>query len=373
MNLSFLRFTVLLALVLAFPCLAQAVPNYTVLDLGTIGGSFSDARAINNSGSVVGYSTFIGSDYTNQRPFLYDGFTTTQAQALGGRSYAWGINDINMIVGSSEVNGDQHAYTNNNGVVTDIGTIGGKYSSAFAVSNSGHVVGYSTIDSNSVKYHAFEYSNGTMRDIGTLGGNYSDARGINEKGVIAGGSYLQNDTVWHAFLYDSTFIDIGTLGGRHSMAFDVNDKGQAVGYSEVDSSGNMHGFIYSDGLMKDVGSFGGYLNEAQAINNLSQVVGFEYTENGIIPYLYEDGIIFDINELVGDKGNFLHLNYAGGINDSGQIVGFGSTKDGLTHAFLASPVHESPTATPEPGTMLLMGVGAAGAAWMRRRKMKNVE
>lgn len=32
---------------------------------------------------------------------------------------------------------------------------------------------------------------------------------------------------------------------------------------------------------------------------------------------------------------------------------------------------ESPTATPEPSTMLLMGIGAAGAAFMRRRKMKS--
>lgn len=31
----------------------------------------------------------------------------------------------------------------------------------------------------------------------------------------------------------------------------------------------------------------------------------------------------------------------------------------------------TPTATPEPGTMLLMGIGAAGAAFMRRRKMKS--
>jgi hypothetical protein len=30
-----------------------------------------------------------------------------------------------------------------------------------------------------------------------------------------------------------------------------------------------------------------------------------------------------------------------------------------------------PTATPEPGTMLLMGLGMAGAAWMRSRKMRN--
>jgi len=32
-----------------------------------------------------------------------------------------------------------------------------------------------------------------------------------------------------------------------------------------------------------------------------------------------------------------------------------------------------PTATPEPGTMLLMGIGAAGVAFMRRRQKQMTQ
>jgi len=49
----------------------------------------------------------------------------------------------------------------------------------------------------------------------------------------------------------------------------------------------------------------------------------------------------------------------------------------LTFAFAVNCANDNiygdpgPTPTPEPASMLLMGVGAVGAAWMRRRKMKN--
>src|SRR5215470_7337625 len=36
---------------------AEAAEAYTVVDLGTLGGSFGEARGINSSGQVVGYST----------------------------------------------------------------------------------------------------------------------------------------------------------------------------------------------------------------------------------------------------------------------------------------------------------------------------
>jgi probable HAF family extracellular repeat protein len=82
-------------------------------DLGTLGGSFSNAYGINASGQVVGDAqTAGGADHA----FLYDG---TAMQDLNGQipsgsgwelSYAAAINDNGQIVGYGLINGQTHAF-----------------------------------------------------------------------------------------------------------------------------------------------------------------------------------------------------------------------------------------------------------------------
>lgn len=67
--------------------------------LPSLGGSFSQADAINNKGAIVGQSTnTAGALYATE----WNGGSATELQSLGGqRSYAYGINDAGVIVGSS--------------------------------------------------------------------------------------------------------------------------------------------------------------------------------------------------------------------------------------------------------------------------------
>ena len=68
-----------------------------------------------------------------------------------------------------------------------------------------------------------------MTDLGTLGGNYSLAHGINNSGQVVGESATANG-YYHAFLYSSgTMTDLGTLGGSRSGAWCINASGQVVG------------------------------------------------------------------------------------------------------------------------------------------------
>ena len=104
-NLSFWRSTAavipiltILAMVTTPAALAQVM--YSVTDLGTLGGSSSEATCINNSGQIAGDS------YTSNgvtHAFLYSGGNMTDLDLPGGTdSVAYGINNNGQVVGFCE-------------------------------------------------------------------------------------------------------------------------------------------------------------------------------------------------------------------------------------------------------------------------------
>jgi probable HAF family extracellular repeat protein len=65
------------------------------------------------------------------------------AHGSGGFSSASGINNSHQIAGSSDnATGYSHAVLRNNGAITDLGTLGGTQSAAYAVNNLGQVTGW---------------------------------------------------------------------------------------------------------------------------------------------------------------------------------------------------------------------------------------
>src|SRR4051812_351184 len=83
-------------------------------------------------------------------------------------------------------------------VLTNLGTLGGARSEAYALNAAGDVVGRA--DTIHGECHAFFWSNGKIRDLGTLGGKASDAYGINNRGQIVGMS-VDADEHHRAFLW----------------------------------------------------------------------------------------------------------------------------------------------------------------------------
>jgi probable HAF family extracellular repeat protein len=76
---------------------ALAIPTYSITDLGTLGGTSSEAYGINNGGQVVGLAEIAG-EYS--RAFLYSGGPLIDLGTLGGSaSSAYGINDGGQVVG----------------------------------------------------------------------------------------------------------------------------------------------------------------------------------------------------------------------------------------------------------------------------------
>ncbi len=204
--------------------------------------------------------------------------------------------------------------------VTDLGDLGGNISVANGINDSGQVVGWSYISTESYVRHAFLYDDGTMHDLGTLDGGDSVANAINNNGQVVG--FTSKNNYKDAFLYDGTTMNkLSTLfGASGSVARDINDSGQVVGYSGDFSSGRA--FFYDGTTMKNI--VGGWASRACSINNSGQIVGESQSSSfNIIHAFMCDGTT------VKDLGTLGVNSCAYDINNSGQVVG-----ESGGHAFL---------------------------------------
>jgi probable HAF family extracellular repeat protein len=158
--------------------------------------------------------------------------------------------------------------------------------------------------------------------LGSLGGTSpsgpetGEAFAINERGELAGYSISACDNTIHAFLYSNgRMIDLGTLGGSISAATAINESGQVVGWS-YNSNNESRAFLYSDGRMTHLGTLGGAYSTAKGINDTGQVVGYAGTSNNVShAFLYSNGSMVDLGTLGGPS------SLAHAINNSGQVVG----------------------------------------------------
>ena len=167
------------------------------------------------------------------------------------------------------------------GEIIDLGTLGtGMESAALYVKDGGEVVGFSTVDNSIDPFafvglgpfpsptHAFIWRDGVMQDLGTLGGPDSFAgAGCNNQriGVVAGTSFTSftpNPTTGvptaDPFLWrNGTMTDLGTLGGTFGGAQCANNQGQVTGTSNLVGDQISHPFFWERGVMTDIGPFGG--------------------------------------------------------------------------------------------------------------------
>ena len=125
------------------PTAAAVAQRFTIQDLGTLGGTFSQGNAINEAGEVAGVADLPSGEV---RAMLWRAGQGMQSLGtLGGDSRARGINDRSEVTGVSETaEGTENAFlwTESTGM-RSLGTLGGDNSAGNAINNRGEVVGFS--------------------------------------------------------------------------------------------------------------------------------------------------------------------------------------------------------------------------------------
>jgi len=130
---------------LATPAFAQ---TYTVTDLGTLGpnslGNYSVANCINGAGQIGGASS-ARSTQISDPAFLYSHGQMINIGTLGGEDgQARGINTSGQIAGYSTLaDGNYRGFFYSDGQMVALGTLGADYSIAYDLNDAGDVVGVS--------------------------------------------------------------------------------------------------------------------------------------------------------------------------------------------------------------------------------------
>jgi len=184
--------------------------------------------AINNNGDIVGCGFRDGA----MGAFLYrDGVFTDISPVGAVDSRAMDINDAGQVVMTViftwEPGWTRWGYLWQQGTLTEVC---GADTVAHGINNKGQVVGCHA-------GRAFIWQAGAFTDIGTLGGTHSDAYAINDRGVVVGESLTSDGTgASHAFLYQrSRMTELGTPAGSATVARDISSSGVAVGFMTVGS------------------------------------------------------------------------------------------------------------------------------------------
>ena len=317
----------------------QQQPRYRVIDLGTLGGTYSVGFGINNAGDVTGQAA-----------------TSAQTDGFAATAFVWsrqqgfknlGILGPPLFPACPTCSSDAAAIGANGAVAmgSEIATLdpNGEDFGQFNPPNPTHRV-----------IRAVIWRNGVMTALQNLpGGNNANVFWVNNAGQTSGvgenGTFdasCSTVTPFQVYRFQPVIwgpngeiqrvlSPLESKGDTVAYAFTINDHGQTVGNSglcstvglppsSVGSSTASHAVMWdSDGSVHDLGSLGGALNGASSINNRGEVVGIAQSpKDGTV-----HAFLWTRQTGMRDYGAFpgavatvvgcCHTN-----NDQGEIVGF---------------------------------------------------
>jgi probable HAF family extracellular repeat protein len=324
---------------------ATAAKPAAITDLGTLGGDYSDAFAINNDAALM---QIVGRSRTASgvvHAFLWTapGPMIDLGGLDGCTSYANDINNHGQIVGeSNDILRQRWAV-----VWTDAGTTwaidklptqtGACCSAAYGI-NEGRAGDPSTVSvAGSSQGHAVVWRKSaagwTIQDLGALPDDtYSFAHDVNDEGEVVGSSSTGVSGASRGFLWTGIIgmLPLSSLGGE-TYALAINHGGDVAGLS-TDASGNRHAVRWrsaSNWTLEDLGTLGGCCSEGYGNNGAGDVVGVSNASQRLTgsqhAFLATAVRMTDLGALRGDS-------WARDLNDFGVVVG--GSGSGSLHAML---------------------------------------
>lgn len=301
---------------------AQNVPSgtgrihYSVINLGTLGGTGSNGfGGVNNRGWVTGDANLAGDQ--NEHAVLWRDGVITDLGTLGGpnSSVPMPVKDgRGFVVGVAQI--------------AEVDPLGELWGATFVCTPSVSCQGWQNL------LRGFVWKNGVMTALPTLGGNNSGALGVNNRGQVVGAAETANQdpncvppqvldieaVVWGPNPGQIEVLPVFP-GDSVAAASAINDHGQVVGTSGPCQFGlaSRHAVLWQHDTVTDLGSLGGMMsNGAYAINNRGQVVGQSDLPGDTVThaFFWQNGVMTDLGTLPGDSNSIAY-----DINDKGQVVG----------------------------------------------------
>jgi probable HAF family extracellular repeat protein len=345
--------------------------QYTVVNLGTLGGASSGANSINNRNWASGVSSLTSSSYVHAALWK-NGGSAIDLGTLGGPNSAveWPVkNDHGLIAGIAETSAAQRlgetwscaeaffpqppsghicrGFAWRGSTMTKLPTLGGNNGFATGANGRGEIAGWaetpkrdSTCASPQVLgFEAVIYQPWGRNKIAELPPFHGDKDGaateLNDRGQVVGISgkcdqAVGRFTAHHAVLWENGHVtNLGSLGGiAWNTPMAIDERGDVVGFSDLsgDESGtpNFHAFLWTKSHgMQDLGTLpGDAYSEALGINDAGVVVGVSYgvSFSTSRAFIWQNGTMTDLNTLIPPTSQ-LYLLYANDINDRGAIAG----------------------------------------------------
>ncbi|MGA7924632.1 MAG: hypothetical protein WCA20_01400 [Candidatus Sulfotelmatobacter sp.] len=364
-------------------------PRYRVIELGTLGGTYSQTFYVTSRGVASGEASLADG---NWHAILYQGPLKRDLGTLGGlNSSAFGSpNEFGQVVGEAETsrsdpNGEDfcgfyasgaplsgktcRGFLWEDGWMIPLPTLGGYNGAASAINNRGEVAGNAetartdstcpSYDPAKGQYQVLQdkpvvWVNGHIKELPTYGGDPDGfAIAINDHGQVAGASGVCSTfnvinglyfSPVHALLWDHGKVtNLGSLGGNFgNQAHGMNNRGEVVGASDLAGDSVFHGFVWSQSTgMRDIPPVeGDKYSVALAINDRGVVTGvsIDATFTTLHAFVVVDRVPTDLNTLISADSP-LQLQTACGINSRGEITGLAVEKStGQYRGYLAIPV-----------------------------------